>query len=190
MFCDNFAFVISTLQNIHTFSLYEHSVCGMQVTLTLSFLLAAISTSKWEDNIPPNHDNKHVRTALQYIHENCMCNITTADIADAAGIQIGHLHRIFPAETGYRPGEYLTNLRISKAKSLLMRTDISNTSIAYRVGISTLQYFSRLFKQQVGVTPQALRKSYNLTCDYTYRGLYTSEDYTLDAVSPREGGSL
>ncbi len=190
VFYDNYAFVISALQNIHTFSLYEQSERGMQITLTLSFLLAAISTSSWDENLPPSRNSKHVRTALQYIHENYMCNITTTDIAAAAGIHIGHLHRIFLAETGFRLGEYLTNLRISKVKSLLMRTDISTTSIACRVGISTLQYFSRLFKQHVGVTPQTFRKTYNLTCNYEQREKYTSIDYTLDPPRLPEGGSL
>lgn len=190
VFYDNYAFVMSAVQNLHTFSLSEQAERCMQITLTLSFLLAAISTSTSDDRLSGNRNSRHVRAALQYIHENYMCNITTTDIAAAADVHIGHLHRIFLAETGCRPGEYLTRLRLDKAKSLLMRTDIATTSIAHRVGISTLQYFSRLFKQQVGVTPQSFRKSYNLTCAYESREQYTSMDYTLQTPSVDKGESL
>lgn len=190
VFYDNYAFVMSTLQNIHTFSLSEQPERGIQITLTLCFLLAAISTSVWDENLPLARNSKHVRAALLYIHENYMCNISTADIAAAAGVHIGHLHRIFLAETGCRPGEYLINLRISKAKSLLMRTDMPTTSIAHRVGVSTLQYFSRLFKQQVGVTPQAFRKSYNLTCPYENRESYSYEDYSHTHPDAKGGVSV
>lgn len=79
---------------------------------------------------------------------------------------MGHLHRIFPEETGMRIGEYLTHLRIEKAKSLLMHTDIPNSSIATRIGISSQQYFCRMFKKETGLSPQEYRKSYALTCLY------------------------
>ena len=63
-------------------------------------------------------------------------------------------------------GEYLTHLRIEKAKSLLMHTDISNASIASRTGINSQQYFCRLFKKETGMSPQEYRRSYALTCEY------------------------
>jgi two-component system response regulator YesN len=95
-----------------------------------------------------------------------MFSISTEDIARAAGVHVGHLHRIFPAETGMRIGEYLTHLRVEKAKSLLMHTDIPSSSIATRIGISSQQYFCRMFKKETGMSPQEYRKSYALTCHY------------------------
>lgn len=166
VFYDNFAMVMTALQSIHTFSMYDTPERDMQISLTLSFLLAAVATSAWDEDLQGMQYSKHVRAALKYIHENYMCNITTTEIAAAAGVHIGHLHRVFLAETGSNIGEYVTHVRIEKAKSLLMRTDIPTRAVANRVGVSTLQYFSRLFKRQVGVTPQAFRRSYDLTCDY------------------------
>ncbi|MDD3410962.1 MAG: helix-turn-helix domain-containing protein [Eubacteriales bacterium] len=183
VFYDHFAMVMSSLQLIHAYSMLSAPERELQISLTLYFLLAAIATSSWDDDRSGEKYNKHVRAALQYIHENYMCNITTTDIATAAGVHIGHLHRIFPAETGYRIGEYLTHVRIEKAKSLLIRTDIPTTAIAHRVGVSTLQYFSRLFRQQVGMTPQTFRKSYNLTCPYESTRQYA----TFDGNQPKGG---
>ena len=95
-----------------------------------------------------------------------LTGISTEDIARAAGVHVGHLHRIFPEEIGMTIGEYLTHLRIEKAKTLLMHTDIPNASIAARTGISSQQYFCRLFKKETGMSPQEYRKSYALTCEY------------------------
>lgn len=166
VFYDNYSFVLTAVQNLHSFSLYDTPDREMQITLTLYFLLSAAAAASGEGSLSGKQCSKYVRNALQYIHENYMCHITTSDIAKSAGIHIGHLHRVFPAETGYRVGEYLTRLRIDKAKSLLMRTDLPSAMIAYCIGVSTSQYFSRLFKQKVGMTPQEFRRSYNLTCQY------------------------
>ena len=113
-----------------------------------------------------NRSIRPVRTLKEYIEANYMLSISTEDIARVAGVHVGHLHRIFPAETGMRIGEYLTHLRIEKAKSLLMHTDIPNSSIAMRIGISSQQYFCRMFKKETGMSPQEYRKSYALTCHY------------------------
>ncbi len=175
VFYDDFALAQSALQSIHAFSTYSPPERDTQISLTLCYLLAVVATSAWDEDMQTLPYSKHVRAALQYIHENYMCNITASDVADAAGVHIGHLHRIFLTETGCRVGEYITNLRIEKAKSLLMRTDIPTTSVAHRVGVSTLQYFSRLFKQRVGVTPQTFRRTYNLTCDYRSSKRFSTE---------------
>ncbi|HPF87053.1 MAG TPA: helix-turn-helix transcriptional regulator [Candidatus Limiplasma sp.] len=167
VFYDNYELVLTALQSLHTFSTYDPLQRKLQVGLTLCFLLSSIATSQWDDDLPEAQYSKNVYAAIRYIHENYMCSISTTEIAAAAGVHVGHLHRIFLAETGQRIGEYLTDLRIEKAKSLLMRTDISTGSVARRIGVSTLQYFSRLFKKHVGMTPHDFRKSYALTCDYS-----------------------
>jgi len=176
IFYDHEELVLTALQNLHTFSTFDPLQRKLQVSLTLCFLLSAITTLKWDTDMPKEQYGKNVYAAIKYIHENYMCSISTTDIAAAAGVHVGHLHRIFLAETGMRVGEYLTNLRIEKAKSLLMRTDISTGSISRRIGVSTLQYFSRLFKKHVGMTPHDFRKSYALTCNYSDIDVYARRE--------------
>lgn len=165
-FEDSGAVILSSLQNLHSFSAFPPDQRSLQTTLTLCAIMGAISAAIHIQSSRRRCLNPHVRKALDYIEGNYMCNISTEDIARAAGIHVGHLHRIFPAETGMTIGEYLTHLRIEKAKSLLMHTDISNSSIASRTGISSQQYFCRLFKKETGMSPQEYRKSYALTCLY------------------------
>ena len=56
------------------------------------------------------------------------------------------------------PSEYQIFLRMNKAKELIRNTKMSVSDIAFAVGIENLGYFTRQFKQQEGLTPQAYRK--------------------------------
>ena len=165
-FEDSGAVVLSALRNLQSFSAFPPETRNLQTALTLCSVLGAISAALHAQSSRRRGYNPHVRRALDYIEANYMIAISTEDIAGAAGVHVGHLHRIFPEETGMTIGEYLTKLRIEKAKTLLMHTDISSASIARRTGISSQQYFCRLFRKETGMTPQEYRKSYALTCQY------------------------
>lgn len=162
-FYDSGATVTAALQNLQSLSVSDSPQRETQLTLTACFLLAAASTLLRDESMGLRPYTRPVRAALAYIHENYMRNITTTDVAAAAGVHVGHLHRIFPAETGRRIGEYLTDLRMDKAKSLLMRTDLPSSRVATLSGVSSLPYFSRLFKQKTGMTPLEFRRSYAVT---------------------------
>ena len=165
-FEDSRTVVLSSMRNMLSFSSFPPEQRDLQTTLTLCAILAGISAALDEESSRGRNYSPRIRKVLEYIEENYMFCISTEDIAEVAGVHVGHLHRIFPDETGMRIGEYLTHLRIEKAKSLLMHTDIPNSSIATRIGISSQQYFCRMFKKETGMSPQEYRKSYALTCHY------------------------
>ena len=62
-------------------------------------------------------------------------------------------------ETGENFIEYLTSLRINKAKQLISGTDMSMKEICTEVGYSDPNYFSRIFKKNVGVTPTEYKEN-------------------------------
>ena len=165
-FEDPRAMILSAIRNLQSMSAFPPAQRELQTALTLCAIIGGISSALHAQGGRRRCYNPHVRRALDFIDENYMCGISSEDIAEAAGVHVGHLHRIFPVETGMRVGEYLTHLRIEKAKSLLMHTDISNASIASRIGISSQQYFCRVFKKETGMSPQEYRTSYELTCHY------------------------
>ena len=163
---DSRTVVLASLRNMLSFSSFPPEQRDLQTTLTLCAILGGISAAMDTESSRGKSFTPRIRKVLEYIEANYMLSISTEDIARVAGVHVGHLHRIFPAETGMRIGEYLTHLRIEKAKSLLMHTDIPNSSIAMRIGISSQQYFCRMFKKETGMSPQEYRKSYALTCHY------------------------
>jgi AraC family transcriptional regulator len=83
---------------------------------------------------------------------------TLDDLADVAGLSVYHFHRVFRAETGIAPGEFLTIMRLQQAKRLLLTTSLSVTDICYEVGYASLGTFTARFSQLVGIAPGRLRQ--------------------------------
>jgi len=65
---------------------------------------------------------------------------------------------LFKKETGQTFTDYLTSVRITAAKGLLMTTALTITEIAYEVGFNNSNYFSSTFKKMTGVSAKEYRK--------------------------------
>jgi AraC family transcriptional regulator, melibiose operon regulatory protein len=101
----------------------------------------------------------YVKKAVLYMHQNYNKDIQIKDIAAAVNVHPGYLHRIFKNNKGCTIMDYLTRIRIEKAKSLLANTDIQITDLSDYIGISSRQYFSFVFKKHTGLSPSLYRKS-------------------------------
>ncbi|PLS09592.1 AraC family transcriptional regulator [Neobacillus cucumis] len=110
-------------------------------------------------NEPEHQANMYVKQALMYLHENYDCDIQMKDIAADVNLHPGYLHRIFKKHTGLTVMEYLTSVRMEKAKMLLSETDIPLIEISDYIGINSRQYFSSLFKKHTHQTPVEYRKT-------------------------------
>lgn len=67
------------------------------------------------------------------------------------------LSREFKKESGENFIDYLTGLRISKAKELLLKGDYKVGEVCRQVGFSSIKYFTKLFKKYTGFTPSNYR---------------------------------
>ena len=91
--------------------------------------------------------------AKEYIMANYKKDISLDDVSKEVDISPYYFSKIFKEATGENFIEYLTNIRIEKAKELLNDTDMSMKEICVEVGYSNPNYFSRIFKKNVGVSP-------------------------------------
>ncbi len=94
-----------------------------------------------------------VETAKEYIRDNYSKDISLDDVSRRVNISPYYFSKIFKEETGEGFVEYLTGVRMEKAKELLSTTECSMKEICSMVGYSDPNYFSRSFKKNVGVTP-------------------------------------
>ena len=79
------------------------------------------------------------------------------EVASHANLSASHFSVVFGQEAGQTFKEYLTEVRISKAKELLRMTALRSTDIAYQVGYNDPHYFSSVFKKNTGLSPIEFR---------------------------------
>lgn len=105
------------------------------------------------------HANKVVVRAQEYIRRNYQRDLSLDEVSRQMDISPYYFSKLFKEETGYNFVEYVTNLRIGKAKELLMQDESSMKEICASVGYSDPNYFSRIFKKNTGLTPTEYRES-------------------------------
>ncbi|MFE5322071.1 helix-turn-helix domain-containing protein [Paenibacillus sp. NPDC056579] len=102
----------------------------------------------------------YIRKALTFIEEKYTDNISISDIAASIGISSGHLSRLFKAEVGKPPLEYLTEYRLEQGKQLLVDSTQSLHQISEAIGYNDVHTFIRFFKKYEGTTPGEYRKQW------------------------------
>jgi len=99
-----------------------------------------------------------VNRAIEYIKENYHQQITLDDLARQVYLSPFYFSHIFKEEVGTNFIDYLTSVRLEKAKVLLTQTMVAVHIIATQVGYNDVNYFSRVFKKVIGLTPTQYRE--------------------------------
>jgi AraC family L-rhamnose operon transcriptional activator RhaR len=86
-------------------------------------------------------------------------NYNVREIAHDFGVSFSTFRRRWSELFDVPPGQYLQNLRIAECCRLITETDLPIIGIAQRVGIEDPAYFSRIFKQRIGISPSEYRHS-------------------------------
>lgn len=106
----------------------------------------------------PGEDSVIAR-ATDYIRENYQGEISLDTVAEHVNVSPYYFSRLFKEGTGTNFTDYLTSLRIDKARDLLLHDPgKSIKEIAAGAGFSNANYFSRIFKKWTGMTPSELRE--------------------------------
>jgi AraC family transcriptional regulator len=110
----------------------------------------------------PDITHKLVRTemrrALEYVHDYLDRDLSLQEIAAVSGVSPNYLTSLFKQTTGYSLHQYVIRQRVEKARTLLLRSDLSIGEIALQVGFYDSAHFNRHFKRLTGLTPGILRK--------------------------------
>jgi transcriptional regulator GlxA family with amidase domain len=109
---------------------------------------------------PLPHGDSIVRRCEDWMQENFRDPGAIPKVTTLAGIAQRTLKRRFKAATGCSLIEYLQNLRVEEAKTLLETSDLPVDEISYQAGYSDASFFRRLFKRLTGLTPSHYRKMF------------------------------
>jgi|GEM_PF-4602162 len=105
--------------------------------------------------------NKHpdIQKALSFIHNHLGENLTLQKVAEHIHMNPSYLSHLFKLQTGDNFLDFLTMLRIQKARDYLQRSEFKNYEIAEKVGFTNYPHFCTVFKKITGLTPGEYRRS-------------------------------
>lgn len=106
-------------------------------------------------------DIKLIDQVIQYLNENYNDNINLNTVSDYFEKNNSYLSVLFKKATGEKFIDFLTNIRIEKAKKLLLDLDNKVSDIANQVGYTNPKHFNVVFKKVVGMTPRQFRNKVN-----------------------------
>lgn len=104
---------------------------------------------------------KAIRKTMEYINENIHQKLSLNQLSDIAGLSPNYFHKIFTEVMKITPNEYITTTRLSKAKDLLLRTNLPVYLIADQCGFNNVSYFSSLFKKSFHLAPLDFRNRHS-----------------------------
>ena len=100
-------------------------------------------------------------------------------LAKKIGVSKCHLIRCFTTDIGVSPGKYLTNVRISAAKTYLEQEDYSVEMIAGLVGYACGNYFAKVFRKVTGFSPTSYKQDHPAIDDTQTKYHRVSDDISF-----------
>jgi AraC-like DNA-binding protein len=126
---------------------------------SLSIQIAVNLLRNVKSNIPQQKEyvslfcSVNIRRAIEYVYEYYNTNFSIDDMAREANLSKFHFIRVFKAETGKTPYEYMMDVEIQKAKELLKARQHTITEICFLLGFNDHSHFTKMFKKKTGCTP-------------------------------------
>ncbi len=100
-----------------------------------------------------------ISKVLDFLNKNYHNTITLKTLSSSVNYSEAYLSHLFSNELGVTITEYLTNLRVEKAKILLDTTSFKVYEIAIKVGFQNTEHFSRSFKKYAGISPKKYKQT-------------------------------
>lgn len=115
---------------------------------------------KWNGNqLQRNVIESAVATAILKIKSDLTVNYSLEEMAVFTGYSTPYFSQMFRKLTGKTYTQFMTSLRIEKAKFIFSNTDLKTYEVAEQVGLGNYRHFNKIFKREVGVNPSEYRQS-------------------------------
>ena len=122
-------------------------------------LLSSIYEASYSSALKDNHMD--IIEAINYIERNYTKNFEKSILAEMCNMSQSYFRSQFKKIVGYSPSAYQQQIRIEKAKQLLLSNSSNVSEIAEQLGFESVYYFSRIFKNLTGISPLKFKNPTN-----------------------------
>lgn len=126
--------------------------------LIFEYFLSIIETLLWSRENKTGESNKYICHIIDMLREDCGPDVSLSVIADKLGLSPTYISRLFKSNMGVTFMDYLTKVRMEKAKELLAEPRAKVKDVAMELGYSNADYFIRLFRNHTNMTPSEYKK--------------------------------
>lgn len=148
------------LEELMTEESAERPGTGFAMTVAVMRLILLISRAMTAARSGDFPETEQLGGLLAYLEKNIGSDLRVTDIAAENGVSVRTLERLFLRTLGRTPGDYLMELRLSRAARMLRESDLPVTRIVQRAGFSNHAYFTRSFRRRFSLCPREYRKKF------------------------------
>lgn len=109
---------------------------------------------------PEKQEERTITSITRYLQEHLAEDLSLTVLADEFHLNPQYISQLFKNEIGVNFLSYLTNIRMEKAKKLLLSTSLSITDVADQSGYGDYRVFTKVFKKSEGITPSQYRRDF------------------------------
>jgi len=149
--------LLARLAELHSHRSPAHEARHLHHQIVLHQLLLHVLQAL--EAVTGSSDQPSLAHSIDYMERHYADKITRESLAAMAGMSLSHYSLQFKQRTGFSPNEYLSRLRVNRAKELILSGGGTLREIAHRVGYKDEFYLSRRFKQQTGASPSEFAQS-------------------------------
>lgn len=153
----------TVIQKLLAEMIQEHTqkAPGWQTLVYAKFIQLCIMLSRLYQTYDCADDNTVLKlaAAVAHIEQNYCSDINISQLAQIAGYSERQFSRLFKSAFSTTPNLYIINLRLQKAQQLLKNSCLTMGEISWSCGFNDQNYFSRIFKRYIGVTPTEYRNN-------------------------------
>lgn len=128
------------------------------IVRSILLVLAQHYSSKDSEESARQNINPKILAAQRYINQNYNRSLTLDEVARQVGLNASYFRHLFKQEIRISFKEYITHLRLSNARTLLMDSDMNINRVIEEVGYTNISQFYHIFRQHYHMTPAEYRK--------------------------------
>lgn len=148
-------FILQSIEELHW-----HQADQQTIRLLLASLFSHIQDLAINPPETPSRGKALFEAVRDYLEQHYHTGLTREAVAEHFYVSPGYLSQLFQKEGKLRFNEYLTHIRLERAKYLLKEYDMKVKEVAHRSGFNDSNYFCRVFRQQTARSPSEYRTQY------------------------------